>query len=57
VRDVTKQRYKVVDSQRGLLGLCYILESDLSFPANDVVGYKVSIHSTNFHFGQKVFGR
>ena len=40
VRDVTKQRYKVIDTQRGMLGMCYILESDLSFPPNDVIGYK-----------------
>jgi hypothetical protein len=23
-----------------MLGMCYILESDLSFPPNDVIGYK-----------------
>ena len=40
VRDVTKQRYKVIDSQRGLLGMCYILDPDLSLPANDAIGYK-----------------
>ena len=37
---MTKQRYKVIDTQRGMLGMCYILEPDLTFPANDVIGYK-----------------
>lgn len=37
VRDVSRNSY---DSKRGMLGLCYILEKDLSLPRNDNVGYK-----------------
>lgn len=37
VRDVSKLRHKVIDSQRGMLGMCYILEKDLSLPSNDVI--------------------
>ena len=38
VRDVDKRTHKVIDSKRAMLGMCYILESDLSLPADTNIG-------------------
>jgi integrin alpha 7 len=40
VRDVAKDTHKVIDSKRAMIGLCYILNPDLSLPRNDQIGYK-----------------
>ena len=38
VRDVDKRTFKIIDSKRAMLGMCYILESNLSLPDNAEVG-------------------
>ena len=38
VRDVDKYNHKVIDSKRAMLGMCYILESDLSLPTDTSIG-------------------
>ena len=38
VRDVDKRSFKVIDSKRAMLGMCYILEADLSLPRDTNVG-------------------
>lgn len=40
MRDVAKYSHKPIDSKRGMLGLCYILNPDLTLPRNDDLGYK-----------------
>ena len=50
VRDVDKRTHKVIDSKRAMLGMCYILESDLSLPpdtnvgANNVLAVREALH-------------
>jgi len=50
VRDVDKRTHKVIDSKRAMLGMCYILESDLSLPpdtnigANNVLAVRDALH-------------
>ena len=38
VRDVDRRSFKVIDSKRAMLGMCYILESDLSLPPDTNIG-------------------
>ena len=40
MRDVSRYDYRVIDSRRGMLGLCYVLDSDLTLPRRDDIGYK-----------------
>lgn len=40
VRDILRPNSKPVDTKRGMIGLCYILDSSLKVPQNDVMGYK-----------------
>ncbi len=37
---MTQYSYDVVDSRRGMLGMCYVLSSDLTLPRNDDIGYR-----------------
>ena len=38
VRDVDKFNHRIIDSKRAMLGMCYILESDLSLPSDTSIG-------------------
>ena len=40
MRDIDKFSHRVIDSKRALLGMCYILEPDLTLPGNRDIGYK-----------------
>ncbi|XP_059094879.1 integrin alpha-PS1-like isoform X2 [Tigriopus californicus] len=40
VRDVEKHSQRVQDTKRGMLGMCYVLDPDLTLPRNDDIGYK-----------------
>ena len=42
VRDTSKYRHKILDTKRGMLGMCYILHSQShpKLPGNDAVGFK-----------------
>ncbi len=40
VRDVSEYNHRVIDSRRGMIGLCYVLDPDLSLPRRQDVGYR-----------------
>jgi hypothetical protein len=40
VRDVDRTTFQPIDSKRAMLGMCYILQPDLSLPADTNIGAK-----------------
>ncbi len=40
VRDVDRTTFQPIDSKRAMLGMCYIIQPDLSFPADTNIGAK-----------------
>ncbi|CAB4054864.1 ITGA7 [Lepeophtheirus salmonis] len=40
VRDINSRTKRVIDSKRGMVGMCYILDPELTFPQNKMIGSK-----------------